>query len=233
MARTVAPSLISYTEVSYATADATPTITLASASVSWQTGDVLVVAVAEGDNNTIGVPTAPGLTFTGQKGNQTTSTAAGRLATAVATSTSSGAVSCVVTRGPGTNSQCGMSVWVWRGSQGVGSSVEQHTATKTVTITPMDTHSAFSWIVIDFTTGAATATLTPAPTTTQEAAVQSFYTVYAGNLNDKASADAVGIGITGGPATGPYTILAQEILGSEAGAPAPLTNMRMKVRTRG
>lgn len=218
MARCTAPSLISYTEVAYG-----GTGNAVSASITWQTGDVItVICVVEG-TSTVAVPTATGLTFTSNQSNTAGSTCNGRVSTAVAASGSSGAVTTVITGG----NQRGMGVWVDRGSDGVGASTEQHTSTKTKALVPTDTHSAFRWTVADFNADTATGTLTPTATTTQESAQQAaHYTVYSGNLDDLASAASTNFGITGGPTTGPFTILVQEVLGTANLAPLVMATPR-------
>jgi hypothetical protein len=121
----------------------------------------------------------------------------------------------------------GAGIWVWRGSEGFGSVVEQHTATRTKALVPVDTHSAYCWTVADFNAGVTTSvTLTPTATTTQESAQQaSHYTVYSGNLNDQASSGSTNFGTTGGTVTGPSTIVAQEILGRNV---SPVTTVPMR-----
>jgi hypothetical protein len=214
VARSTPPSLISYTEVSYAT-----TGNLVSASVSWQTGDVVIVIALTEGTNTVAVPTATGLTFASQQSNVTGSTCNGRISAVVAGATSSGAVTTAIT-GAG---ESGMGVWVWRGSDGIGVSVEQHTATRTKALVPTDTHSAYCWTVGDFNAGVTTSVvLTPTPTTTQESAQQAtHYTVYSGNLNDQASSASTNFGTSGGTVTGPSTILAIEILGTGTAVTLP------------
>lgn len=213
MARDTAPTLISYTEVPYGTA----TNPIVSASVAWQTGDVIIVISMCEAANTQGTAAATGLTFTSPVSNATAGTCASKLSTAVAASSSSGTVS-VSTLG-----KTGMGIWVWRGSDGVGTSTEQHTTTRTKALVPTDTHSAYCWTVGDFNAGATTSVvLTPTPTTTQESAVQAgAYTVYSGNLNDQASAGSTNFGTSGGTVTGPSSIIAVEVLGTTASAVPP------------
>lgn len=213
MARNTPPSLRSYTEVAYSTA----TNPIVSASVSWLTGDVVIVISMCEAANAQGTAAATGLTFTSPVSNATAGTCASKLSTAVAASGSSGTVS-VSTLG-----KTGMGIWVWSGSDGVGTSTEQHTTTRTKALVPTDTHSAYCWTVGDFNAGATTSVvLTPTPTTTQESAVQAgAYTVYSGNLDDQASSGSTNFGTSGGTVTGPSSIIAVEILGTTVTATGP------------
>jgi hypothetical protein len=214
MARSTPPSLISYTEVAYATNSST----ISSASVSWLTGDVIVCIVTGEGPAAIGTPTATGLTFATNQSITAAGTCNMKVCTAVAASGSSSAVSATISTG-----HAGMGVWVWRGSDGVGTSTEQHTTTRTKALVPTDTHSAYCWTVGDFNAGATTSVvLTPTPTTTQESAVDAgHYTVYSGNLDDQASAGSTSFGTSGGTVTGPSSIGVQEILGTGTGSAIP------------
>jgi hypothetical protein len=216
VARPTPPALISYTEVAYTTT----TATLTSASVAWQTGDLIVVIALAENAETLGVPAATGLTFTSQKLNTAAGTCASRGSTAVAASSSS---ATIAVGNPVGATRAGFGVWVWRGSDGVGNSAEQHTTTRTVAMVPNDTHSAFCWSVGDFAAGVTTSVaLTPAATNTQESAQQaSHYTVYSGNLNDQASAGSTNFGTSGGTVTGPSSIVVIEALGTDP-VPPPL-----------
>lgn len=227
MPRTLPPVLVSYTEVAYTTTAAT----LASASVAWQTGDIIsVMAADESTSATLALPTATGLTFATQRSNTAASSCGMLDATAVAGS----AGSSVVTVVKGTSTHMGgFGVWVWRSSDGVGVSVEQHTTTKTVALEPSDRHSAFYWSIADFSAQAITDALTPPATTTQEAAQESVstYSVYSGNLNDLSLVASQNFGIIGTTVGGPYTIIVQEILGStDQASPIQYTLSRMRYR---
>jgi hypothetical protein len=189
--------------------------------VTWLTGDLIVVIAAnESTGDAIGLATATGLTFASAINNTAGSTCGGRVMTATAASGGSSAITVALTSGARTG---GAGVWVWRGSDGFGSVVEQHTTTRTVALVPVDTHSAYCWTVADFNAGVTTSVvLTPTPTTTQESAQQAtHYTVYSGNLNDQASAGSTSFGTSGGTVTGPSTIVAQEILGTGTASAVP------------
>jgi hypothetical protein len=206
MPRITGPQLVSYTEVVYSSVVAT----LTSASLTWLVGDVIVVIATSASNATIGNPTASGLLFTTQQSNIAASTCSMRGATAIAASNGAQVISVTISTG-----QAGMGIWQWRGSDGVGASAEQHTATKTVGLTPVDTHSAYCWTSAAKNAGTAVDSLTPTPTNTRESAqFVGQYTVYSGELQDQAGAGATNFGTTGAAVTGPFTIIPIEVLGS-------------------
>lgn len=202
------PTLISYTETSWVVTGSPRS----SASVSWQTGDVIVVIGGqEADITALGNPTATGLTFTTQKSNVAAGSCGSMLATAVAGSTSSSAISMT---GPNSVQHWGFGVWVWRGSTGIGNSSEQHTATKTVGLTPTQIHSSIMWGTFDFQPGAAQ-TITPTPTNTRQNVLDTGrYTIYVSDLGDQPSAGSTSYGITGGAGTGPFSIVVMEVKGT-------------------
>jgi len=204
-----APTLVSYTETSWTTT----TTPKSTASISWQAGDILVM-IGGSDGGTIGVPTATGLTFASQKSFAGGSTACGtQCATAVAGSSGSGAVSATLTGGSGA---WGFGVWVFRSSAGVGNSAEQHTATKTVSLTPVAADSAIVWGVFDFSEGTA-GTIVPTPTNTrQNVDVTGSDRIYVCDLADQTSAGAVSYGISGSSGSGPWSIVVCEIQGSSS-----------------
>lgn len=204
MARAVAPSLVSYTEIAYSSG-----VNMASAAVSWLAGDFIVVIMGAANGGAFTTPTATGLVFTVLRTNTAATTSAAISAIAYASASGSSAISATSPAAPD-----GGGIWVWRTSDGAGSTAEQHTATKTLSMTPVDTHSAYCYTVFDFNAGAAGDTLLPTPTTVQESALQAAnYTVYSGNLNDQASSGATTFGITGAAVTGPFTIMVVEVLG--------------------
>lgn len=92
----------------------------ATGSVSWQTGDIIVViGGSESNSITLGVPTATGLTFTQLLATNTASTCRGYIWTATAGSSSSGAITSVASSG---GFMTNVQAWVIRGSSGVGAS---------------------------------------------------------------------------------------------------------------
>jgi len=217
-----APTFVSYNSTT--SAFTATGATKSTASISWQSGDVVVAVLgAENTNSiTLGVPTVSGLTFTMQKQNNpgtASSTCASMVATAVAASSSSGAVSSTAT---GSNSGTlfwGMGVYVFRGSAGVGNSAEQHTSTKTVSLTPTGADSAIVWGVFDFA-GAHTNTATPTATHNEVAINNSNYDVNISDLDDQVSAGAASYGVTSTSA-GPFSIVVVEVkAGAGGGASA-------------
>lgn len=210
-----APTLISYTETaSWVTGSASKSI----ASISWQIGDVLV-AMAGAGWVVLDVPTntGSGLAWVSQQSHVASTVCATQLATAVATAASSGVIS-IATDDPGV--KFGFGVWVYRGSDGIGNSVEQYTTTKTVNLTPTGANGAIVWGVFD-RSGQATHTITPTPTNTNELTQDGDYTIHVADLADQTSAGATAYGVSGGGSTGPYSIVALEIKGTAGGGGSP------------
>ena len=209
-----APTLISYTETTWTTT----ATTLSTASVSWQTNDVLVViSGAEGAGANLGTPTATGLTFAKQKSNTAAGSCEAFVATAVAGSSSSGAVTVTSSA----SQHYGFGVWVWRSSTGVGNSSEQHTTTKTVSQTNTAANGGMVWGAFDFNADAAFTAGTPTPTNTpQKAQDAGRYSFGVFDLADQTSAGAVSYGFTGGGTTGPYSLVVVEVKNDGAGAAA-------------
>jgi hypothetical protein len=205
-----APTLISYTETAW---NATGT-SKSSASISWQTGDVICVIAGSEANDNLSVPTATGLTFASQKNNVAASTCGTRVSAVVAGSNGSDAVTVT---NPSSVSDWGFGVWVWRGSGGIGNSSEQHTATLTVSLTPTAADSAIVWGAFDFA-AAALQTITPTPSNTRQRVVDSgSYTLYVADLLDQVSGGAVSYGISGA-GSGPFSIVVLEIKTGAGGA---------------
>lgn len=208
-----APTLVSYTEVaSWATGGATK----ATASVSWNSGDILVViAGAENNANTLGTPTATGLTFTIKQSFASGTTCSSMLATATAGSTSSATVN-VAYGTTGGSPHWGFGVWVWRSSTGEGNSIEQHTTTKTKALTITSPNSAVMCGVFDFNADAA-GSGTPAVTNSRQAAQDAGrYTRLVFDNIDYSTSGSLW-GQTGGGTTGPFSIVAVEIKNDGAG----------------
>lgn len=204
-----APTLISYTETTWNTA----LMTKSTASISWQTGDVVAVIIGAESSFTPGVPTATGLTFVTQKSNGAANTCGSLLSAAVAVSNGSGAVSSTFANG---SDHWGMAVWVWRGSQGIGNSAEQHTTTDTVALTPKAAHCAVVWGSFDFAAGASPAA-TPTPTNSRQALQDgTHYSVVVADLDDQSSSGAVSYGDS--DTGGPFSIVVLEIQAGSSGA---------------
>ncbi len=208
-----APTRVSYTEVAY-TGTGT---SRASASISWLAGDVIAVIALCEDNHLPGVPTATGLIFASQKSNNAASTCASRVSAVVAGSDGSSAVTCTLSS---SGIVWGFSVWVYRGSDGIGNSSEGHTTAKTVAQTNTAANSAVVWGCADFAVNPVTNNdITPTPTTTDERAAEGgVYTVYVADLTDQTSAGSVSYGVSGSGTVGAFSKVVLEIKGAAGGA---------------
>lgn len=207
------PTLISHNSSVYNTSSdksVTPTS-------GWQAGDVIVVvAVDEGvSTETIGAPAASGLTFTPVITHAASSNSSLIVYTAVAGSSGSGAITV-----SDPTAQFGISVFVFRGSDGVGNHAGSFTSSRTVSLTPAAADSAIVWVVGDW---AAAAVQLETPTATiDEVQAQSSgrYTAYVKELADQASTGAVSYGVLGS-GTGPFSIGVIEIKGAAGGGGPP------------
>lgn len=214
-----APTLIAFAEVE---GNATSSVPVTTASISWQTNDVVVVVVGNEGNGTttLGMSnTGTGLSFgTAQQVHQSAGADGGAGCwAAVATASSSGTFSGTTS---GANQRTVIGAYVFRGSAGIGNSVLYTGVSPTgASLTPTGADGSIVWIVIDWATAAATAASptatshnasTPGPTASPVAVQQSpNYTYYVAELDDQTSAGAVSYGITGS-GTGPFTIIAIE-----------------------
>lgn len=207
----IAPTLISYTETVWNTTAGGGTKSLAS--ISWLAGDVIIVMAGCESNGILGNPTATGgLTFTSQKSFAAGSTTAcsSQCAAAVAAADGSGVISMT---NSSTSFFWGMAAWVWRMSGGFGASVEQHTSTKTINLTT-GADSAVCWVAFDFGSSSSIGSAAPAATHIRQAVlIATNYTIYVYDLIDQTSTSAIGYGISGSSGTGPWSIIAIEILG--------------------
>lgn len=213
------PTLVSYTEVAYTGTGSTRS----SASVSWNAGDVVaVICGTDGGftNANPGVPTATGLTFLSQKNNNAVNTCATRASAVVAGGNGSSAVQVVL---GDANEHWGFSVFVYRGSDGIGNSAEEHTTAKTVAQTNTAADSANVWGGFDFAANAVTNNnITPTPTNTDERNQDGAqYTAYVADLTDQTSAGSVSYGVSGAGTVGAFSKVVLEIKGAAAVAVAP------------
>jgi hypothetical protein len=213
VAHDTAPVLSGYFEVaSFITNGSSKAV-----NVTWSPGDFIVVLGGGQDVQTLGVPTATGLTFASIANNNAVNTCSTRGATATAAGSGS-AVAVTMTNSVAAN-VFGFSVWVFSGHSGVGTIVEQHTATRTANLTPVDTHSAIVWCAFDFAAAAVVAGV-PTPTNTREATQNNpNYTAYEFDIPDQPGGGAVGYGV-GGSGVGPFSIIAVEVQGTTTGAAA-------------
>lgn len=217
LAFAAAPTLISYNEATTGGSFTAGAATKTTASISWNSGDVIVVISG---SSSIELPNAPsttgtGLAFTTNKSNNAAGSCAGRLSTAVASATSSGTIS--VTTGESSH-HWGFAVWVWRSSTGVGSTAEKHDTTKTVAMTPVGANAGVSWAIFDWNADGAFTNGSPAPTNTRQNADDG--TNYSYGVFDIADTAATSYGATGGGTTGPFTILVAEVKNDGGGGAA-------------
>lgn len=187
--------------------------------------------------------TGSGLSWTLQQSHNSVGTDCGAAVyTAVATAASSGTISIAAHASDATSVAWGIGVEQYRNSLGVGASAVTGTpsATQTTSMTTQRSNSAVSWCVSDFsgtslgspfvgnatnlTASSYTAT-NPGPTATPDnASTVGHYMDYCALLIDVGGRGGSGytfnVGCTGGsPTTGPYTIVAVEILGTYAPGP--------------
>jgi len=201
----VAPTIVATSSTTYNAGASSKS----SASFTWNINDTFVAACGSQAPDTITVPTTTGsgLSFTSQLFNTAVNTSGTRLSTAVATGASSGTISA--TNSSSATNDWGCTFWQVRGSTGIGAApAESHTASLTVSMTPVGTHSTVLWAVFDFNAGAVQ-TITPTPTDTVQAAqIAGTYTVYVADQVDSTTATSWGISGTG---TGPFSIVAIEL----------------------
>jgi hypothetical protein len=217
--RNTAPTLVDSDEVADWTSFATPRST---GSVSWQTGDVVVVhGLVADDVTTLNTPTVSGLTFslvaqTGGGG----STCRSYVWAATAGSNGSGAIQGSKS---GSDVDWGIAVEVWRDSDGVGNSAVDTSTAKTVSLPRSDAHSAVSYGGADWSADVDAATFTPSGATVIESAGDgATYGVHVGWWSDQGDAGTTsyGVSIT---STGSFAKVAVEILGTGSAGPAGFT----------
>jgi hypothetical protein len=220
----IAPTLVSYAETaSWVTAGTSKT-----ATISWSPGDYLAyIALSEGPD-TLAVPTGTGLTFVSRRSNVAAGSCAAQLA--VCQPQTSGSSVLVTGTNSSATSHWGFGVWVFRSSLGGGASIEQHTATQTVALTPSTANCAVIWGVGDFSAGAP-ATLTPTPSNTREATQSAGrYTAYAADLTDQTSGGSTSYGLSGA-GSGPFTIVVLEIMSTPEGRTGGRYDDRFRFRS--
>lgn len=211
------PTLISYSTPAVTPWTNSGATRATPADVSYQVGDVVVVLIgAEVAAATLGVTDITGLAFGAAKVACTTAgTCSAAIFAAVATDTASNqTITCSNTN---SGNHWGLGVWVWRGSAGIGTSVEQHTSTKTKALVPTGADGAIMWGIFDFNADGALSG-TPTPTNTRISIDDgTSYSLGVFDLVDQTSAGSVNYGGTGGGATGPFTIVAIEVKAAAAG----------------
>lgn len=216
-----APTLVSYTlGGAFNVANG---LSKSSAVVAWNAGDFIVVIAGSEASTAPGVPSGTGLTFTSKKSNAAAGTCGSQLATASPGAGGSSAITDTYANGV---DHWGFAIYVWRNSNGLGNSAEQHTGTQTVSLTPLGgADSAIMWGVFDFSAGAI-GSVTPAPTTTRENTQDgTHYTYTVADLDNQAGTGAVNYGTSGNSSGGPFSIVVMEVEGTSGGgggtAPPP------------
>jgi hypothetical protein len=214
------PTLVSTTS----TAWDTTTTPKSTASISVQTGDILVVrGVTENSTFTLSTPTGGSLTYNLEQSSTASSNTATYLWTATASSTTSFAVSCASSGG----GNYGISVNLWRGSDGVGlSSKTTGSGGPSLTYSTGTDNSAIDMIVGDWNAIDGTSrtyrtvnSITPVSGGSGEGAYNrmvSKYTIYSAYWTDAGALGSKTVGVSA-PVGQAYTVLAVEIKGA-AGA---------------
>src|SRR5512146_2931512 len=214
------PTRVSYTEPASWTTGGSPKAT--ASTVSWQTGDVVVViAGSDGtQNDNFGTPsvtnlTGTGLTFSDKVDHQSNSDCAALLSIATAAGNGSGNIS--VSLAGDSSGHWGFGVWVWRGSTGNNWTTQvtsQFSSTRTKAYTVAQADSAICWGVFDWAAENPLQTITPTPTNTDERTrLAGQYDAYAADLTDQSNTGSVSYGITN-TGSGPFSIVIVEIRGT-------------------
>lgn len=193
-------------------------------SITWLTGDIIIVAQVDEGNSTENFPTAPtvsGLTFA----NLITHAASGNCALAVWTATAaSGGSGAISASGPSTSTRHWNAwLWQWRGSSGLGNTATQFTSTETVALTPAGgADSAIIWVVGDWAAAASPIAMPTSPNQTTRQAAQdgSLYSYVTTDITDQTSAGSVSYGVNYTSA-GPFSIAVVEIKGTSVAAFQP------------
>lgn len=186
-----------------------------STSVSWNTGDVIIVHGGIADlSQTLNTPTVTGLTFA------LVASAAGAsnscrsyLWAATAASSGSGTV-----QGSASDNivPWGIAVEVWTGTDGVGNSATDATTAKTVNLTRSANNSGVSYGGFDWSASSAAATWTPTGQTIIESSGDDTnYGIHVGYWGDQGPAGTTSYGISSA-STGAFAKVAVEILGKAA-----------------
>lgn len=212
------PTLADYQESTF-TDTATNDV---SGSATWSAGDVIVVLGMTADNaDTLGTPTAAGLTFAAVSGTPTNTNSAckGYAWTATAGSGGSGAVTSA-----GSAASKGISVFVFSGSNGIGGTAFSaslgSTTTQSLTRTGTNSHVVQiwgDWNAVNDTT----VTWTPSGQTQQVADFHSGSATYFGaSWGDQGASGTTSYGFSGF-AGGSMTAITLEILGTADTTPGP------------
>lgn len=227
-----APTLV---QVAWVEAAVNTATNVTTASVSWQSGDLVVaggLTTGGTGGETLSQPTTTG---TGvalaqqQLHNSTGADCGAGIWAAVASGASSGTFSFQYTHAGATSRPTWLGVAIFRGSGGIGNSAITGTpsGTRVQSLTPTAADASILWIVGDWHADAAVA-MSPTPTTHGAGApgpsalpFGTLYTpdatYYLGVLDDQVSAAAQDYGLTG-TGVGPFTIVAIEVKSSGGAA---------------
>ena len=189
-----------------------------SSSVSWETGDVVIVHGGTADLGlTLNTPTVAGLTF-----SLVVSSAGGSNScrsyvwSATAASTGSGTIQG---SSSGAGVTWGIAVEVWRGSDGIGNNAPDTSTTKTVSLTRGFDNSAVSYGGFDWSASSAAATWTPSGQTVIESAGDDTnYAIHVAYWGDQGAAGATSYGISSA-SSGSFAKVAVEIKGLTGAVP--------------
>lgn len=162
-----APTLLDYAESNWTDAASTSEVT---DDLDWSgSGDIVVALGATEDNgNTLGTPTATGLTFAAMSGSPT-NTGSSCKAYAWSATASSNSNSTVTSTTDGATAGRGIAAWAWSGSAGLGTPVVDVGTGITVNVTVAQ-DSAVVMVLADWNaTADVTVTTVPAGGTIREA----------------------------------------------------------------
>lgn len=221
-----APTLIAYIETANYQQNFGSKTT--PSSLTWQTGDVIVVMGVMEDVQagvSIGTPTATGLTFAaiGSPSAVTSSCWMGRWQ---ATAGSSGSSAITATQTGSIN--WGLGVWQYRGSSGVGATpaISEAINTKVQSLIRTGSNSAVICAFADWGAGSTTATYTPGSATQEGSSdgAGATYSVLMANWGDQGAPGTLSYGITAGLSTNAITLGLVEVTGT-GGSPAPTVGL--------
>lgn len=195
-----------------------PGTTQTTGSLSWQTGDLIVILGLTEDNQySISTPTATGLTFSAVSGFPTTTagTCKGYAWQATAASNGSGTISATVDN----LRMCNIQAFVYRGSSGIGTTyaiASSGDTTTTANLARSLSNSAVVWGGADWgATNDTTVSSSPAGGTQQEAAfISGVATMFCFNWDDQGAAGTTAYGISGFTPSNTFTKIALEIKGT-------------------
>jgi hypothetical protein len=216
-----APSLIQYAE----SVNWTVSGTKATGTLTWLTGDLIVVVGGDENAATLAAPTAAGLSFSPVSGVLSGTAGSSCGANAWTATAASGSSSTVSGTGAGSDAW-GFACWVFRGSDGVGNTAASGAASTalTISLTRSGTNSRVVGIGLDWAGAATTGyAFTPALGTDGHDRVHvqdsGHYTVYVADWDDQGSPGATSYGISGVTGVSQFTKVYLEILGTGGGAP--------------